>query len=286
MEVIHGIDELRGRVRAWRAAGETVGLVPTMGNLHRGHLHLVEQLKPRAQRRVVSIFVNPTQFGANEDFDGYPRTLEADCAQLAPLGVDAVFAPSVAEMYPDGPVLRTRVEVPELADRLCGLARPGHFVGMATVVSKLFNIVQPDLAAFGMKDYQQLQIIRRMVRDLNTPIEIVPVATVREPDGLALSSRNAYLSAEERQIAPRLAQALTAAAERIRAGERDYRRLEEQVSAELVAAGLRPDYVNVRRQLDLEPASGEDAALVLLAAAWLGRARLIDNLELRLDAPA
>lgn len=279
MRIITTIAELRAQVREWRARGERVGLVPTMGNLHAGHLRLVEALAARAERRVVSIFVNPTQFGAGEDFDSYPRTLEADCERLAPLGVDVVFAPSVAEVYPDGPELRTRVDVPALAGELCGRARPGHFAGVATVVTKLFNIVQPDVAAFGKKDYQQLQVIRTVVRDLNIPIAIVGVETEREPSGLAMSSRNGYLSADERERAGLIYRSLQAAAEALRAG-RPVAEVERAGRAQLDGAGFATDYFEVRRQLDLAPAGSEDAELVILVAARLGPARLIDNLEL------
>jgi len=283
METVHRIDELRARIAAWRKQGERIGFVPTMGNLHRGHLALVERLKSEADRIVVSIFVNPTQFGANEDFDGYPRTLEADLANLAPLGVDAVFAPSVAEMYPDGPQLRTKVELATLTDMACGASRPGHFTGVATVVSKLFNIVQPDVAAFGKKDYQQVKVIERMVRDLDIPVRIVPVDTLREADGLAMSSRNGYLSAEERAIAPLLARTLAAAAERLQQGEAPAA-VEAWTRQTLDEGGMRTDYVTIRRQSDLAEPTARDRDLVILAAAWLGRARLLDNREITLNA--
>lgn len=255
-----------------------------MGNLHRGHLTLVERLRPEVDRIVVSIFVNPTQFGANEDYDGYPRTLEADLAQLAPLGVDAVFVPSVAEMYPDGPRLRTRVEVTEITDVACGLSRPGHFAGVATVVSKLFNIVQPDVAAFGKKDYQQVKVIERMVRDLDFPVRILLVDTVREADGLAMSSRNGYLTPEERALAPLLARTLEAAEQRLRSGAA-VAEVEAWTRQALDAGGMRTDYVTIRRQADLAEPTESDRELVILAAAWLGRARLLDNREVSLNPP-
>ncbi len=286
MRVVDRISDLREQVRQWRNAGERVGLVPTMGNLHRGHLDLVERMKAHADRVVVSIFVNPLQFGAGEDFASYPRTLEADCEQLRALGADLVFAPSVAEVYPDGGELSTRVDVPALGSILCGASRPGHFAGVATVVSKLFNLVQPDAAIFGKKDYQQLMVIKQMVRDLNIPVTILEADTVREADGLAMSSRNGYLSPSERQQAPALARILREAAERIVAGERQFRALEEWAVQALNEAGFRPDYVSVRRQSDLHEANDTDQDLVLLAAAWLGRARLIDNIEVRLNHSA
>lgn len=286
MQVIEGIDQLRARVRAWRDEGAIIGLVPTMGNLHAGHLDLARRMREQADRVIVSIFVNPLQFGAGEDFDSYPRTIEQDCQQLRELGVDAVFAPSVAEVYPDGSELATRVTVSGIGDILCGASRPGHFSGVATVVAKLFNLVQPDRAIFGKKDYQQLMVIRRMVRDLNIPVTVVEGETVREADGLAMSSRNGYLSPSEREQAPRLAQVLSEAAERIHAGERDYPALEAHMAEALRADGFEPDYVTIRRQHDLAPADAACTQLVILAAAWLGRARLLDNIEVRLNARA
>ena len=278
MQTVHAIAELRARVAAWKRAGERVAFVPTMGNLHRGHIHLVERARALAPRTVASIFVNPTQFGPSEDFAAYPRTLAEDSRQLEDAGLDLLFAPSVAEMYPRPLEEMTAVTVPELSGILCGASRPIHFRGVATVVSKLFNMLQPDVALFGEKDWQQLMVIRRLVADLDFPVEIVGVPTVREPDGLAMSSRNGYLTAEERAIAPVLYATLTACAERLRAGERDYDRLANEAKARLAAAGFRPDYLEIRRARDLQlPAEG-DTDLRILAAAWLGRARLIDNL--------
>ncbi|MBK7984699.1 MAG: pantoate--beta-alanine ligase [Candidatus Competibacteraceae bacterium] len=278
MRTVHTIAELRDHVTTWRRAGERVAFVPTMGNLHRGHIHLVERARQQAPRTVASIFVNPTQFGPNEDFTGYPRTLLEDSRQLEAVGLDLLFAPAVAEIYPRPLEDMTSITVPELSDILCGASRPTHFRGVATVVGKLFNMVQPDIALFGEKDWQQLRVIRRLVDDLNFPIEIVGVPTVREADGLAMSSRNGYLTPEERAIAPTLYATLTASAERLRAGERDYQRLSDEAKARLAAAGFRPDYFEIRRASDLQsPASG-DENLRILAAAWLGRARLIDNL--------
>ena len=278
MQTVHTVAELRARVAAWKRAGERVAFVPTMGNLHRGHLHLVERARERAPRTVASIFVNPTQFGPNEDFAGYPRTLDDDSRQLAAVGLDLLFAPGVAEMYPRPLDEMTQVTVPELSGILCGASRPIHFRGVATVVSKLFNMAQPDVALFGEKDWQQLMVIRRLVADLDFPVEIVGVPTVREADGLALSSRNGYLTAEERAIAPVLYATLTASAERLRAGERDCERLTSEAKARLAAAGFRPDYFEIRRACDLRPPADGDTDLRILAAAWLGRARLIDNL--------
>ncbi len=278
MRTVHTIAELRDHVTTWRRAGERVAFVPTMGNLHRGHIHLVERARQQAPRTVASIFVNPTQFGLNEDFTGYPRTLLEDSRQLEAVGLDLLFAPAVAEIYPRPLEDMTSITVPELSDILCGASRPTHFRGVATVVGKLFNMVQPDIALFGEKDWQQLRVIRRLVDDLNFPIEIVGVPTVREADGLAMSSRNGYLAPEERAIAPTLYATLTASAERLRAGERDYQRLSDEAKARLAAAGFRPDYFEIRRASDLQPPASGDENLRILAAAWLGRARLIDNL--------
>ncbi|MBK9952532.1 MAG: pantoate--beta-alanine ligase [Candidatus Competibacteraceae bacterium] len=278
MRTVHTIAELRDHVTTWRRAGERVAFVPTMGNLHRGHIHLVERARQQAPRTVASIFVNPTQFGPNEDFTGYPRTLLEDSRQLEAVGLDLLFAPAVAEIYPRPLEDMTSITVPELSDILCGASRPTHFRGVATVVGKLFNMVQPDIALFGEKDWQQLRVIRRLVDDLNFPIEIVGVPTVREADGLAMSSRNGYLTPEERAIAPTLYATLTASAERLRAGERDYQRLSDEAKARLAAAGFRPDYFEIRRASDLQPPASGDENLRILAAAWLGRARLIDNL--------
>ena len=278
MRTVHTIAELRAQVAAWRQAGERVAFVPTMGNLHRGHIHLVERAREQAPRTVASIFVNPTQFGPNEDFAGYPRTLAEDARQLKAAGLDVLFAPPVAEIYPRPLEDMTAVTVPELSGILCGASRPTHFRGVATVVGKLFNMVQPDAALFGEKDWQQLMVIRRLVEDLNFPVEIIGVPTVREADGLAMSSRNRYLTPQERAIAPALYATLSASAQRLRAGERDYQRLADDAKAALAAAGFRPDYFEIRRAGDLKPPSGEDTHLRILAAAWLGKARVIDNL--------
>ncbi|MDH5784880.1 MAG: pantoate--beta-alanine ligase [Chromatiales bacterium] len=283
MEIVTTIAELRAQRHQWLLAGERVAFVPTMGNLHAGHIKLVTEAKRVAERVVVSIFVNPLQFGANEDLDAYPRTPEADQARLREAGADLLFLPQEAEVYPNGREGVTRVEVPGLSDLLCGASRPGHFRGVATVVSKLFNMVQPDLALFGEKDYQQLTVLRRMTADLNIPVEIIGVATERESDGLAMSSRNGYLTPEERSVAPALYRTLLGVAEKLRNGENNFDSIEVAASAELVAAGLRPDYVAIRRAAELgSPDSGE-RQLVVLAAAHLGRARLIDNLLINLD---
>lgn len=282
MEHSERLADLRGRLNDWRAAGARIALVPTMGNLHEGHLTLVREARERADRVVATIFVNPLQFGPGEDLDAYPRTLDADRRQLAAAGCDLLFTPGVAEMYPRGQSAQTCVEVPGLSDILCGATRPGHFRGVATVVCKLLNMVQPDVALFGEKDFQQLLVIRRMVEDLCIPVEIIGIGTVREPDGLAKSSRNGYLTAEERSRAPALQQALGLAAERLRSGESPAT-AEREALAALDAAGLRPDYVSVRNAADLRPAGDADRDLIVLGAAYLGRARLIDNLRVPRD---
>jgi pantoate--beta-alanine ligase len=282
MQTVATIAALRAATGAWRQGGERIALVPTMGNLHEGHLRLVAEAKRLARRVVVSIFVNPTQFGAGEDFASYPRTEGADAAKLRGAGADLLFLPRVEEMYPGGSQGMTYVEVPGLSDRLCGKFRPGHFRGVATVVCKLFNMVQPDLALFGEKDYQQLAVIRRMTRDLNLPVEIVGVPTVREPSGLAMSSRNGYLSPEEKNRAAFLHQLLLRIADQLRAGQRDYAALEAQGEHALREAGFAPDYLAIRRASDLEVPDTRDVELVVLVAARLGKARLIDNISLEL----
>ena len=273
---------LRAEIRRWKDAGETVGFVPTMGNLHGGHLALVDLARERADRLVVSIFVNPLQFGPEEDYAAYPRTLEEDRALLAAADVDALFLPSVEEIYPRGEDQATFVEVPGVSDILCGAFRPGHFRGVATVVAKLFNLVQPHLAVFGAKDYQQLVVIRRMAEDLCFPLEIVPCPTGREDDGLAMSSRNRYLTEAERRIAPALHATLARTVARLRDGGADPAALCAEAVARLSELGFRPEYFEVRDAVTLAPATEETTELVVLAAAWLGRARLIDNLRLDL----
>lgn len=253
-----------------------------MGNLHRGHLALVARARELAERVVVSIFVNPLQFGQGEDLEAYPRTPEQDAAKLREAGVELLFLPDEREVYPRGREGVTYVEVPGLSALLCGASRPGHFRGVATVVCKLFNIVQPDLACFGLKDYQQLAVLRRMVEDLNLPIEMVGVPTVREADGLAMSSRNGYLTPQERQVAPALYRTLQELGKRLEGGETDYAGLEQAGKTSLTQHGLQPDYLAIRRADDLGEPQGGEPGLVILAAAYLGRARLIDNLLIEL----
>ncbi|MFV3382465.1 MULTISPECIES: pantoate--beta-alanine ligase [Pseudomonas] len=283
MNTVKTVRELRAAVARARGEGKRIGFVPTMGNLHSGHAALVTKAAQRADFVVASIFVNPLQFGAGEDLDKYPRTLAADQERLLEAGCHLLFAPGVEEMYPDGMAVQTRVSVPQLSEGLCGASRPGHFEGVATVVSKLFNMVQPDLAVFGEKDFQQLAVIRAMVRDLNMPIQIIGEPTVRAEDGLALSSRNGYLSPEQRAAAPALYRTLKTMAEAITKGQRDYPALITEGQAQLVAAGFRPDYLEVRHAVTLRPAMIDDRDLVILAAAYMGTTRLIDNLYLHLD---
>ena len=276
MDVIHSAADLRARLQ--RVPNNV--FVPTMGNLHDGHIQLINIAKPRAACTVVSIFVNRLQFGPREDFDRYPRTLGADAARLEAAGVDVVFSPDEKEIYPEQQTFV--VEPSDLQYVLEGAHRPGHFRGVATVVLKLFNLVMPHSAIFGKKDYQQYLVLRDMVRQFALPIEIIPAETVRAPDGLALSSRNMYLSEAERKEAPRLHRVLSAICEELKRGARDFQRMDQQAMTELSRHGWQPDYVAVRRQADLRAPTERDRDLVVLAAARLGRTRLIDNLEISL----
>ena len=278
MDTVTTIARVRERVRGWRAAGLRVAFVPTMGNLHAGHMSLIEAAREHGDRFVASIFVNPMQFGPNEDFAHYPRTPREDERMLAAAGCDLMFMPDVVEIYPNGPENAARVEVPMLSHILDGEFRPGHFQGVATVVTKLFNIVMPDAAVFGEKDFQQLAVIRRMVADLCLPVAVIGAATLREADGLAMSSRNQYLSAAERGVAPLLHRLLQAARQRLLAGAAE-QTVEAEGLAALSAAGFRPDYFAVRDARDLHPAQAHTRELVVLVAARLGKARLIDNLR-------
>jgi pantoate--beta-alanine ligase len=286
MITVKTVRELRAAVARARSEGKRIGLVPTMGNLHAGHVALVSKAAQRADFVVASIFVNPLQFGAGEDLDNYPRTLAADQEKLLAAGCNLLFAPSVEEIYPDGMAGQTLVSVPGVSEGLCGASRPGHFDGVATVVTKLFNMVQPDLAIFGEKDFQQLAVIRKLVRDLNLPIQILGEPIVRAADGLALSSRNGYLSAEQRAVAPQLYRVLSELASALRSGRTDHAALLAEAAAQLSAAGFAPDYLEIRNPLTLRPATAADRQLVILAAARLGTTRLIDNLLVDLDATA
>jgi pantoate--beta-alanine ligase len=277
VDIITSVRDLRERLQR---EPDNV-FVPTMGNLHAGHIQLMRMAKERdAACTVVSIFVNRIQFGPKEDYERYPRTLQTDADMMKDVGVDVVFAPTETEIYPEPQTFL--VEPSDLQHILEGAFRPGHFRGVATVVLKLFNMVSPHTAIFGKKDYQQYVVLRDMVKQLALPVEIVPAETVRAEDGLALSSRNAYLSAAERTEAPRLYQSLRIARDEVLAGKRDFRRIELQAMATLAAKGWRPDYVSVRRQADLQPPRNDDRQLVVLAAAFLGRTRLIDNVEVTL----
>lgn len=286
MITVKTVRELRAAVARARSEGKRIGFVPTMGNLHAGHAALVTKAAQRAEFVVASIFVNPLQFGAGEDLDTYPRTLAADQERLLAAGCNLLFAPGVEEMYPDGMAGQTLVCVPGVSEGLCGASRPGHFDGVATVVTKLFHMVQPDLAVFGEKDFQQLAVIRKLVRDLDLPVQIIGEPTVRDSDGLALSSRNGYLNDAQRRCAPALYQTLGALAAELRSGRDDHGVLIEDSLARLSAAGFEPDYLEIRHPLTLRPATRADRQLVILAAARLGTTRLIDNLLVDLDATA
>lgn len=285
MQQISRIAELRSALNTHRRLSRRVAFVPTMGNLHSGHIRLVEDACKYGEIVVCSIFVNPLQFGKNEDLDAYPRTLQDDIDKLMAAGCDVLFTPTVSEMYPQGLDAQTIVSVPGVSARHCGASRPGHFDGVATVVSKLFNMVQPDTALFGLKDYQQLQVIAHMVADLCMPVALVGVATQREASGLALSSRNGYLTPEEKQRAATLYATLQQAGTDLQGGA-TISTVEASARLQLEAAGFRPDYFSVCHAETLEPATAQDAALVILAAAWMNKTRLIDNLTLTLSRPA
>jgi pantoate--beta-alanine ligase len=278
MQTVQDAAGLRATIRGWRSQGQTVGFVPTMGNLHAGHYSLVKLARARTDRVVASVFVNPTQFGPSEDFERYPRTLVQDQTGLAEAGCDLLFTPDVATIYPFGSTNSVSLHVPEITDTLEGAHRPGHFDGVATVVCKLFNLVQPDIAIFGQKDFQQLKVIERMVRDLSLPVKVMSAPTQRADDGLALSSRNQYLSPEERAESVMIYQTLQQMRDLIAKGHA--RKVVEQAAASrLERAGFAPDYAAIRRAEDLsEPVEGESVSLVALIAARLGSTRLIDNL--------
>ncbi|HEY6482054.1 MAG TPA: pantoate--beta-alanine ligase [Steroidobacteraceae bacterium] len=281
METVSTILAVRQRVRAWHSEGLRVAFVPTMGNLHAGHVSLIETARRHGDRFVASIFVNPMQFGPNEDFAHYPRTPGEDARMLGAAGCDLMFTPDVAELYPHGAQRATRVEVPGLSRILCGEFRPGHFEGVSTIVAKLFHIVDPDVAVFGEKDYQQLVIIRRMVADMCIPVQIVGAPTVRDTDGLAMSSRNQYLTAQERSLAPQIHAGLSAAAHRLRSGDNAFTSMERSGIQALESAGFRPDYFAVRTAEDLGTPRADTRHFVVLTAVHLGKARLIDNVQVR-----
>lgn len=280
-EIILEIVETRAALKAlldeWRHLGDHIALVPTMGNLHKGHMELVRQAREHGERVIVSIYVNPTQFGDGEDFENYPRTLERDNRRLKSAGVDAVFAPTDETMYPFGIREATIVSVPGLTEHFCGASRPGHFDGVTTVVARLFALVAPDVAVFGQKDYQQQLVIRHMTADLSLPVRIITAATMREDDGLAMSSRNSYLTEEQRAIAPGLYAVLLDIGSELQDGNRDFGALEKSAIRELAGQGFEPEYVAIRRAQNLGEPDRDCDELVVLAAAALGRARLIDN---------
>ncbi len=277
MKTIHTLNELRQLLAEERVHGKKIGLVPTMGNLHAGHIALVQQAKENADIIVSTIFVNPLQFSAGEDLDKYPRTLQADQEKLTTVGCHYLFVPSEEEVYPDGREKQTMVEVPDVSNLYCGASRPGHFQGVATIVCKLFGMVQPDLAIFGAKDYQQLFVIRKMTKDLSLPITIQGSPIVRNEHGLALSSRNGYLSEEELSAATALNKTLKTTAQAIEQGNTDFNALVEAAQRQLEGAGFKRDYFVIARQSDLLAASKDDTQLVILAAAYMGAARLLDN---------
>lgn len=281
MQIFHHIDSLRQALARERAAGKRVGFVPTMGNLHAAHLALVQTAQQHADVVVASIFVNRLQFGLNEDWDRYPRTLAEDSAKLKGVRCDYLFCPEEQEIYPNGMDQQTRVLVPSMANILCGASRPGHFEGVTTVVTKLFNIVQPDVAVFGLKDYQQLAIIRRMVEDLCIPLQIIAGEIVRESDGLAMSSRNGFITAAERPRVNQLNKSLNWVSEQIQSGNREFAVLELEAKRQIEAAGFRPDYVTVSNSRTLNPAAHDDAELTILGAMYTEAARLIDNVSIQ-----
>jgi pantoate--beta-alanine ligase len=284
MQTITSTSELRQVIQAYKQAGKSIAFVPTMGNLHEGHLSLIDAAKTHADIVVASIFVNPMQFGENEDLDAYPRTLEADSEGLSSRGCQILFAPSANEVYPNGTQAETRVDVPSLVNHHCGASRPGHFIGVATVVSKLFNMVQADVAVFGEKDFQQLAVIRKMAQDLCMPIRIIGVPISREPSGLARSSRNGYLTPEEKTAAAKIYQTLLRCKQALEAGERNFENLSNTAINELEAGGFKKDYFNMANPITLEVATANDNECVILAAAWLGNTRLIDNISVSLIA--
>lgn len=282
MLIIDSVALLRREIRDFRKNNKRIALVPTMGNLHEGHMTLVEEAKARGDVVVVSIFVNPMQFERPDDLERYPRTLQEDCEKLNKRGVDLVFAPSPAEVYPKGLTTQTQVDVPVISTILEGASRPGHFRGVSTIVSKLFNLVQPHVACFGQKDFQQLALLRTMVEDMGYDIEIIGVPIVRAKDGLALSSRNGYLTPEERKIAPQLNKIMNALAERLSQGERHVEEMLQETGQQLREAGFTPDELFIRDAKTLQELSVDSTSAVILMAAWLGKARLIDNQEVDL----
>ncbi|WDE10991.1 pantoate--beta-alanine ligase [Thalassomonas haliotis] len=283
MKTVNEITALRQQVNEWRQKGLKIAFVPTMGNLHAGHIALVEEAHKHADKVVASIFINPMQFGANEDIDSYPKTLSDDQQKLIAANTDLLFTPSADIIYPKGLAQQTYIEVPDVSEGSCGESRPGHFRGVATIVCKLFNLVQPDIACFGKKDYQQLQVIQTMVEDLSMPISIIGVETVREASGLAMSSRNGYLTEQEKAMAPALRKALLWLAKQLEQGNQDYPALSKQAAGKINLAGLNTDYIDIRHARTLVQPKPTDKELVILAAAHCGKARLIDNLQVSVN---
>lgn len=282
MIVISDKTELHERLADWRHAGEHVAIVPTMGSLHAGHISLVSTAREQAERVVVTVFVNPTQFGDGEDYESYPRSFDKDTRRLRKVSADVLFSPDVDTVYPFGLEEATRIHVPGLTENFCGAFRPGHFDGVTTVVARLFALVQPDVAVFGQKDYQQQLVVKRMVEDLSLPIDIVTAPTVREDDGLAMSSRNAYLADEERERAPLIYELLCTARDALQSGSREFTKLESEAMGRLHEAGFRPEYFAIRRAVDLGEPLDSVNEFVVLTAVWLGKARLIDNVVVRI----
>jgi pantoate--beta-alanine ligase len=283
MQVFHSVNGLRDILRKHRKTNQTIGFVPTMGNLHDGHLALIKQAKQSNDIVVCSIFVNALQFGLNEDWDKYPRTYESDCTRLDQIGCDYLFYPEDGEMYPNGLDTQSRVICPTMTDVLCGASRPGHFEGVTTVVSKLFNIVQPDEAIFGIKDYQQLAVIKRMTEDLCLPVKIISAPIHREPDGLAMSSRNSYITKQERPKVKVLKQVLELIAKQIKAGNLDFTKLELEAKKRIIAEGFKADYVTISNSKTLQPAAVDDRQITILGAMYTASARLIDNISISLN---
>lgn len=279
MKTVTQINDLRATINQWRKAGQKIAFVPTMGNLHEGHLSLVDDAFMRADKVVVSIFVNPMQFGANEDLDNYPKTLAADSAALTERGVNLLYTPAVKDIYPRPLKEQTYVDIPKISNIICGETRPNHFRGVTTVVTKLFNLVQPDIACFGQKDFQQLFLIKRMVEDLSMPIQIIGVPTVREKSGLAMSSRNGYLTPEEKQLASVLYSSLKYAKQYIQQGHKDYKHIKQAMQANIEQADLRTDYIEFKDANTLAEATQDTTNFVVLVAAFIASARLIDNIE-------
>jgi pantoate--beta-alanine ligase len=284
MKRIETVEELRSMLGVWHPEGDRIALVPTMGNLHKGHLKLVELARQHAERVIVSVFVNPTQFGPDEDYDNYPRTLEKDALKLSRAGADVLFAPSVAEMYPEGPENASRIIVPHLSEEFEGVERPGHFSGVTSVVCRLFNMCHPNVAVFGQKDYQQFVILKRMVEDLHFPVKLIACPTQRDDSGLALSSRNSYLDDEQRTTAVVISLVLNNLTSMIEDGNRDYAALEESAAGQISAAGMQPDYVAIRDADDLSAPGEGSLHLVALVAARYANVRLIDNVLIELPA--